>query len=124
VAAKLRNFGRHTGTGQVSEMLSPTWLMRMRMMMRMKCSENHKMDIARRPIPSGWSMCDIGFVTLGQTITRKMIQKMWMSFAQCEYSIHTSLGDCEIAQIVGRHTDNHKMDIAHRPIRVAGRCAI
>ena len=25
---------------------------------------------------------------------------MWMSFAQCEYSIHTSLGGCEIVQFL------------------------
>jgi len=33
-----------------------------------------------------------------------MIQEMWMSFAQCEHSIHASLGGCEIAQFLGRHT--------------------
>jgi hypothetical protein len=25
---------------------------------------------------------------------------MWISFAQCEYSIHTHLGGCEIAQFL------------------------
>ncbi len=39
------------------------------------------------------------------TVLHKMIEKVREHFAQSEYQIYTSLGVCEIAQLVDRHYD-------------------